>query len=91
MIPNAIMILLLPPSQKELATRLKGRGDTSEQQLKIRLERARHELLQFEEYDYLIVNDTVDEACRKVESVIIANRYRRERTRTTVEQILSEF
>jgi len=91
MIPNAIMILLMPPSQKELIARLKGRGHESERQLKIRLERAKHELLQFEAYDYLIVNDTVDEAYRKVESVIIANRCRRERTKITVEQILGDF
>ena len=90
-IPNAIMILLMPPSQKELITRLRGRGNESERQLKIRLERAKHELLQFEEYDYLIVNDAVDEAYRKVESVIIANRCRREQTRMTVERILGGF
>lgn len=91
MIPNAIMILLLPPSQKELITRLMGRGDESEQQLKIRLERAKHELSQFEEYDYLIVNDTIDEACHKVESIVSANRCRKKRTRIIAEKILSEF
>ena len=91
MIPNAIMILLLPPSQKELIARLRGRGNESERQLRIRAERAKHELSQFENYDYLIVNDIIDEAYRKVESVIIANRCRREHAWPIAKQILSGF
>ena len=91
MMPEAIMILLLPPSQKELITRLRNRGDESEQQLKIRLERAKYELSQFKQYDYLIVNDVIDDAYHKVESVITASRCHKERAGGIVKQILNEF
>lgn len=90
-IPNATMILLIPPSPNELARRLKGRGGESEQQLNMRLERAKHELSQFEEYNYIIVNDTVDEAYRKVEAVVIASRCLREQAKLMVKQILNKF
>ena len=65
-IPDAVMVFLLPPSAGELSARLRGRGDESEEQVRIRLEYARHELAQFDGYDYLVVNDTVDQAYRSL-------------------------
>jgi guanylate kinase len=90
-IPDAVMVFLLPPSSRELAARLRGRGDESQEQVRIRLEYARHELAQFEGYDYLVVNDTVDQAYRRLESIIIATRCRRERMGPTAQQILDSF
>ena len=90
-IPDAVMVFLLPPSSSELAARLRGRGDESEDQVRIRLDYARHELAQFDGYDYLVVNDTVDQAYRRLESIIIATRCRRERMGPTAQQILDSF
>jgi guanylate kinase len=90
-IPDAVMVFLLPPSSSELAARLRGRGDESEDQVRIRLDYARHELAQFDGYDYLVVNDTVDQAYRRLESIIIATRCRRERMGATARQILDSF
>jgi len=90
-IPDAVMVFLLPPSSGELASRLRGRGDESEEQVRIRLDYARHELSQFDSYDYLVVNDTVDQAYRKLESIIIATRCRRERMGKTAQRILESF
>jgi len=90
-IPDAVMVFLLPPSSRELAARLRGRGDESAEQVKIRLEYARHELAQWEGYDYLVINDTVDQAYRRLESIIIATRCRRERMGTAAKDILDSF
>ena len=90
-IPDAVMVFLLPPSAAELSARLHGRADESEQQVSIRLNYARHELSQFQQYDYLVVNDTVDQAYRKLESIILATRSRRERMAAQAQRILDSF
>ncbi len=90
-IPDAVMIFLLPPSSRELSARLRGRGDESEDQVRIRLEYAKHELAQLEGYDYLVVNDTVDQAYHRLESIIIATRCRRERMGAVAKAVLDSF
>ena len=90
-IPDAVMVFLLPPSAGELSARLRGRGDESEEQVRIRLEYAHHELSQFAAYDYLVVNDTVEAAYRKLESIIIATRCRKERMAQTAQRIMDSF
>lgn len=89
--PEAVMIFLLPPSAPELSARLRGRGDESEEQVRIRLDYARHELAQWGNYDYLVVNDTVEQAYRRLESLIIATRCRRERMGAATQRILDSF
>ena len=90
-IPDAVMVFLLPPSSRELAARLRGRGDESDEQVRIRLEYAQHELAQWDSYDYLVVNDTVEQAYRRLESIIIATRCRRERMAATAQRIMDSF
>ena len=58
--PDAILIFVMPPSWEALEARLRGRGDTSEEQVRTRLDRARWEINQAPKYDYQVVNDMVD-------------------------------
>jgi len=60
--PDATLIFIAPPSLEELERRLRSRGDTPEDQIRVRLERACWELEQAKRYDYTVVNDRV-EAC----------------------------
>lgn len=60
--PDATLIFIAPPSMEELERRLRSRGDTSEEQIRLRLDRARWELEQASKYDYTVINDQVD-AC----------------------------
>lgn len=60
--PDATLIFIMPPSREELEHRLRGRGDTSEEQVEQRLARANWEMDQRFKYDYVVVNDQVD-AC----------------------------
>ena len=90
-IPDAVMVFLLPPSAGELSRRLRGRGDSTEEQVKIRLDYAKHELAQFPAYDYLVINDTVEEAYRGLEAIVLATRLRKERMHDTAQRILGGF
>ena len=60
--PDATLIFIMPPSREELERRLRSRGDTPEDQIKVRLERARWDMEQSKKYDYIVINDQV-EAC----------------------------
>ena len=60
--PDATLIFIAPPSLPALEKRLRSRGDTSDAQIKIRLERAAWETEQGEKYDFIVINDQV-EAC----------------------------
>lgn len=60
--PDAWLIFIAPPSMEELEHRLRHRGDTSESQMKLRLERAAWEMEQIPKYDLVVINDVAD-AC----------------------------
>ena len=69
--PDAVLIFIAPPSAEELERRLRGRGDTSEEQIRMRQERARWEMDMGKKYDHWVVNDQV-EACAETILHIIA-------------------
>jgi len=68
--PEAIAIFLSPPSLEILEERLRKRGTDSEEKIKNRLETARKELEQVERYDYLVVNDTIEQAVEEVKTIV---------------------
>ena len=68
--PDATLIFIAPPSMEELERRLRGRGDTSEEQMRIRLERARWEMEQSSAYDYVVINDQVQTCADKILKII---------------------
>ena len=68
--PDATLIFIAPPSMEELERRLRGRGDTSEEQMQLRLERARWEMEQSEKYDHVVINDQVDTCAEQILKII---------------------
>ena len=68
--PDATLIFIAPPSLEELERRLRGRGDTPEDQIQLRLERARWEMDQSKWYDHVVINDQVDACVDKILSII---------------------
>jgi guanylate kinase len=68
--PDAVLTFIAPPSMEELHRRLVGRGDTSEEQMKVRQERARWEMEQSQKYDYVVVNDQVETCADKILKII---------------------
>ncbi len=69
-------IFISPPSLTELEKRLRGRGTESEEMIAIRLANARVELLAVKEYEYLVVNDLLEETVDLLSSIIVAERAR---------------
>ena len=68
--PQAVTVFLAPPSWEELVRRLTGRGTESEDVVNRRLETAREEMAAQDEYDVVIVNDDVDTAVAKLQSLM---------------------
>ncbi len=89
--PDAVMIFLMPPSMEELSNRLAKRGDTSEEQMRLRLGHARSQLEQYLHYHYLVVNDSVDLAFDKLKAIIESQRCRRDAMERSAESILQTF
>lgn len=74
--PEAVMLFIAPPSLRELERRLRGRGTDSEEKIQKRLARARDEIRAVREFDYVIVNDHLEQAVTLFECVIRAERAR---------------
>lgn len=74
--PQSILIFVLPPSMKALKDRLSKRMTESEDIMKRRLQNAIDEIKEFINYDYVIINDILDEAVRDISCIIKAERLR---------------
>ena len=68
--PEATLIFIMPPSVEELERRLRGRGDTSEEQIKLRMERAVWEMEQRHWYDHVVVNDVAEDCAKEILKII---------------------
>ncbi|MEW6433828.1 MAG: guanylate kinase [Myxococcota bacterium] len=78
--PDAVLIFILPPSMEELERRLRSRGTDADDVIRRRLLAARNEVQKgCDTYDYLIVNDRLEDAFRVLEAIVIAERARRGR------------
>lgn len=71
-----VLVFLVPPSREELVRRIRGRGTESEATLAARLAIADEEVRHIPEFDYLVVNDVLDQAVAKVEAILAAERSR---------------
>ena len=67
---EAVLIFIMPPSVEELERRLRGRGDTPEDQIVIRMERANWEMDQRSWYDHVVVNDDADRCADEILNII---------------------
>ncbi len=71
--PDAVLIFIMPPSMEELERRLRGRGDTPEDQIAIRMERAKWEIEQSPWYHHIVINDDADRCAQEILDIIAAN------------------
>jgi guanylate kinase len=76
-LPAAVLLFVLPPSVSEMRRRLASRGSGEDRlELHRRMRTARRELDSVQEFDYVIVNDNFDDAMRRVEAILLAERCR---------------
>ena len=79
---SAVQIFIAPPGQKALEERLRGRNTEDEQTILLRLKNALEEMKAARAYDYLVVNDNLEEAIETLMAIIVAERARVRRRRT---------
>jgi guanylate kinase len=78
-LPEAILVAVFPPNRRSLENRLIGRGRDSIEEVRARLQAADDEARELLSYDYLVVNDDLEEAVSRVEWIVRAARLRRKR------------
>lgn len=87
----AVSIFILPPSFEVLKARLTSRNTESAEDLALRLRNSHDEVSEFSRFDYVIVNDEVNAAARKLASIILAERQKTVRQSDRVKGILESF
>ncbi len=71
-----VLVFMVPPSREELVRRIRSRGTESADALAARLAIAEEEVRHIPEFDYLVVNDRLEEAVERVEAILVAERSR---------------
>lgn len=89
--PGATSVFILPPSFEVMMERLTRRATNDADDLQVRLQSALAELARIEEFDYVIINDDLNQAVRELRSIIIAARCRTERRGANIQSILNTF
>jgi len=89
--PDGVSVFILPPSYTDLERRLRGRGAENEGNFQRRLRAAGEELLLYRKYDYVIINDDLDQSVDRLKCIIRAARCRISRMEPMAEKILGTF
>ncbi len=76
---DVVSVFILPPSAADLEKRLHTRAQDSDEVIRGRMDRASHEMSHWAEYDYIVVNHALEEAFGEVQSILKAERLKRER------------
>ena len=90
-IPGAVTVFVLPPSFAELERRLRCRMLESDEAIRRRLEIAKSEIRFYREYDYIIVNDVLENSIRLLESIVQSGYATPARQEKRVEEIIASF
>jgi guanylate kinase len=88
---DSVSIFILPPSYETLRERLLARGTDTPEELEVRLRNAPEELRRYATFDYVIFNDEVDRAANQLASIILAERLRRARQESLVQEVIQKF
>jgi guanylate kinase len=73
-IPDAVSIFILPPDREKLEWRLRNRGLDSEAVIRRRLDTARREIENYSKYDYILVNDQLEQSADELKDIVLAVR-----------------
>ena len=89
--PNALLLFIAPPSADVLKERLVGRGTETQEVIEQRLARAVEESMGIENYDYLVVNDDLDECVENVHQMIQSAGWKMTRRLNDVEELRKQI
>ncbi len=85
--PDAVLVFIAPPSLRILKDRLVGRGTETQESIDVRTAAALEELKQLPNYDYMVVNDVVEEAVSEIESILAAELCRTDRNEELITKL----
>ncbi len=89
--PDTLLLFVTPPSAEELKNRLVGRGTETMGVVESRLRRANEEAEGIEQYDYLVINNVLEDAAEEVHQIIQNEHYRVSRNETSIEMMRNEL
>jgi guanylate kinase len=89
--PDAISVFIMPPSLDALVERLENRGTDTAHDRRLRLDNALHEMEQYVNFDYVVINDDLNRAIDELVAILTAERCRLERRREIAARILQTF
>ena len=89
--PDALLIFISPPSAEILRERLTGRGTESPEEIEKRLQRAVEEVKYMKDYDYIIVNDKLEDAVARVNDLIRYDHYKACNSKAMIEKMEREL
>ena len=85
--PDAVLVFIAPPSLKVLKDRLVGRGTETQESIDVRTATALEELKKLPDYDYMVINDVVEEAVADMEAILSAELNRTARNQTLITKL----
>jgi guanylate kinase len=88
---DIVSVFILPPSMRELRARLERRAEDSAATIEKRLENARNEIRRWAQYDYVLVNDDIQQTMDDLVAILRAERLRRPRQQAGVEQFVGQL
>lgn len=90
LMPECVSIFILPPSMQVLSQRLHGRGTEDEATVQRRLEAAKGEIPHAKDYDYIVINDRLEDAVAEIRAILKAEKLRYSRNTDCIERVLND-
>jgi len=91
MFPECVSIFILPPSRQALEDRLKKRGKDDAAVIAKRMAAVREDVAHIAEFDYVIINDNLNEALRELNAVVLSAKLRRERQLARYQDLINQL
>lgn len=91
MFPEAVLMFIMPPDAKSLESRLRGRGTEDEATIEARLARASQESQGVEAYDYIVINDQVDDCVERINSIVMCEKTKASHNFSLIQHIREEL
>lgn len=88
---DTVLVFVTPPSAEELKNRLAKRGTETPEQIKGRMRRATEEAEYMQAYDYILVNDNLDESIERLHAIFQSERIKSERSNKTISEMTKEL
>ena len=88
--PEAVFVFVIPPSMKELENRLIGRSTETREVIDARLKRAKEELALYDNYDYIVINESLEQAVEDIKNIAVVEKLRSKNFDNKINDIIGQ-